>query len=62
MFDLLNTYSLTDETSLCQIHLNEHAIDTFEYLDSVEKIAKYLRQTDEIAKSIFAMRKFVLSM
>lgn len=66
MFEFLNNYSLTDETGLCQFHLNEHTInlitDTFEYVDSVEKIAKYLRQPDEIAKSIFAIRKFVLSM
>ena len=66
MSDILSTYSSIDDTGSCQTTLDEQIInlisDTFEYVNTVEKIAKYYKQHDRGAESIYAIRKFVLSM
>ena len=54
-------YSSIDDTGSCQTTLDEQIInlisDTFEYVISVEKIAKYYKQYDRGAESIYAIKE-----
>lgn len=67
LFDILNSYRLSDMAGDCQNHLNEHVIhiinvfDTFKYFEKVEQ-TKYFKQPENIAQSIHAIKNNVMSM
>jgi superfamily II DNA helicase RecQ len=65
MFDILNAYRLSDTSGDCQSLIDEHVMhlitDTFEYVEAVEEICKYYRQPTNIAESIHAIKRHVLS-
>jgi hypothetical protein len=63
MFDILNAYRLSDTSgeSLIDEHVMHLITDTFEYVEAVEEICKYYRQPTNIAESIHAIKRHVLS-
>ena len=54
-------YSSIDDTESCQTTFDEQIknliSDTFEYVNTVEKIAKYYNQHDRGAESIYAKKE-----
>lgn len=63
MVDILHACTLNDISRDCQNHMNEHVItDTFQYVQTIEEISKYFKQPNNIAESIYAIKRHVLSL